>query len=225
MDWLSDGNIAQLIARYGYWAVGTAIVLESLGLPLPGEATLIAAALYAGSTHRLNIVLVILVAFVGSVIGASAAFWIGRGVGFRLIVRYGSRWGLSERRIKLGRYLFWAHGGKVVFFGRFVPILRALAALLAGMNRMEWSRFTPFNMGGAAVWALLYGLAAYGLGDEIKRLSGPIGVASAVTALIVMVLGTALVRRHEERLADEAERKFPGPLLRPRPRRLTSSSW
>jgi membrane protein DedA with SNARE-associated domain len=208
------GNVTHFIADYGYWAVAIVIALESVGLPVPGEATLIAAALYAGSTHKLNIALVIFAAFVGAIIGASVGFWIGREVGFRLIVRHGSHIGLTERRIKLGRYLFWRHGGKVVFFGRFVPILRALAALLAGVTRMDWSRFTIFNVSGAAAWALLYALASYGLGDEIKRLSGPIGITLSSMAAIAVVTGVVFIRRHEERLADEAERKFPGPIFR-----------
>ncbi|HEV2551881.1 MAG TPA: DedA family protein [Stellaceae bacterium] len=212
MDWPFHGDISHFIAHYGYWAVAVVIALESIGLPLPGEATLIAAALYAGSTHETNIALVIVAGFAGAVIGASVGFWIGEEAGFRLLVRYGNRLGLTERRIKLGRYLFWHHGGKVVFFGRFVPILRALASLLAGVNRMERSRFIIFNVAGAAAWSALYGLAAYGMGEEIKRLSGPIGIASGAIALILIVTGAMLIRRHEERLANEAERQFPGPI-------------
>jgi membrane protein DedA with SNARE-associated domain len=212
MNWLSNGDIAPFIAHYGYWAVAVVIALESIGLPVPGEATLIAAALFAGSTHELSIALVIVAAFAGAVIGASIGFWIGDQAGFRLLLRYGQRLGLTERRIKLGRYLFWRHGGKVVFFARFVPILRALAALLAGVNRMDWSRFLIFNVAGAAAWSALYGFAAYGMGEEIKRFSGPIGIASGAIALIAIVTGTMLIRRHEERLANEAERRFPGPI-------------
>ena len=214
MDWLANGNLAHFLDTYGYWAVAGVIALESMGLPLPGEAFLIAAALYAGSTRQLHIVLVILAAFVGAVIGASIGFSIGREVGFRLLARYGSHVALTERRLKLGQYLFWRHGRKVVFFARFVPILRALAAVLAGVTRMDWPRFTIANVSGAAAWAILYGLAAYGLGDEIKRLSGPIGMASALIGFVAVVLGTIFIRRHEERLADEAERTFPGPLMR-----------
>jgi membrane protein DedA with SNARE-associated domain len=214
MDWLANGNLASFIDAYGYWAVAGVIALESTGLPLPGEAFLIAAALYAGSTHQLNIALVILAAFLGAAIGASIGFSFGREIGFRLLARYGSHLGLTERRMKLGQYLFWRHGRKVVFFARFVPILRALAAVLAGVTRMDWPRFTIANVSGAATWAVVYGLAAYGLGDEIKRLSGPIGMASAVIGIVGVVLGTIFIHRHEERLADEAERKFPGPLAR-----------
>jgi membrane protein DedA with SNARE-associated domain len=212
MDWLFNGDVAQFIVHYGYWAVGVVIALESIGLPLPGEATLIAAALYAGSTDELSIGLVIVAGFAGAVIGASIGFWIGDEAGFRLLLRYGKRLGLTERRIKLGRYLFWRHGGKVVFFARFVPILRALVALLAGVNRMEWSRFLIFNVAGAAAWSALYGLGAYGMGEEIKRLSGPIGIAAGAIALMLIVTGWVLIRRHEEQLANEAERTFPGPI-------------
>ena len=212
MDWLFNGDTSQFIAHYGYWAVAVVIALESIGLPVPGEATLIAAALYAGSTHELSIGLVIVAGFAGAVIGASIGFWIGDEAGFRLLLRYGKRLGLTERRIKLGRYLFWRHGGKVVFFARFVPILRALVALLAGVNRMEWSRFLIFNVAGAAAWSALYGLGAYGMGEEIKWLSGPIGIAAGAIALILIVTGTVLIRRHEEQLANEAERTFPGPI-------------
>src|SRR5215469_13725519 len=153
MDWLFNGDVSHFIAHDGYWAVAVVIALESIGLPLPGEATLIAAALYAGSTHEMRIALVILAAFVGAVIGASVGFWIGDSAGFRWLVRYGTRLRLTERRIKLGRSLFCRHGGKVVFFGRFVSILRALAALLAGVNRMERSRFLVLNVAGAAGWS------------------------------------------------------------------------
>src|SRR5215472_380787 len=98
MDWLFNGHVSPFIAHYGYWAVAVVIALESVGLPLPGEATLVAAALYAGSTHEMGIALVIVAAFVGAVIGASIGFWIGDAAGFRLLVRYGSHLGLTERR-------------------------------------------------------------------------------------------------------------------------------
>ncbi len=79
---------------------------------------------------------------------------------------------IEERRLKLGQYLFLKHGGKVVFFGRFVAVLRAFAAFLAGTNRMPWPRFLLFNATGGMVWATLFGLGGYFLGDNIHRLTG-----------------------------------------------------
>ena len=109
-----------LITKFGYLAVAAIVGLESVGLPLPGEATLIAAAVYAGTTQRLNIWLVIACTSLGAIVGDNLGFWIGRELGFRLLIRWGSYVGLPESRIKVGQYLFQLHGGKIVFFGRFL---------------------------------------------------------------------------------------------------------
>jgi membrane protein DedA with SNARE-associated domain len=114
--------------KYGSFAVAGVVCLESMGLPLPGEAILIAAAIYAGKTGGLNIVEVIAAAAAGAIVGDNIGYWIGREIGFRLLVRYGSYVGLNEGRIKVGQYLFQRHGGKIVFFGRFIALLRVLAA-------------------------------------------------------------------------------------------------
>src|SRR5215211_3090453 len=157
-------DIPALIAAYGYGLILVMVMLESLGLPLPGEATLITASIYAGATHDLTLVGIIAAAVSGAVIGDNIGFWIGERVGSRLLVRFGPRLGLTPAKIKLGQYLFMRHGGKVVFFGRFVAVLRALAAFLAGANRMPWPRFFAYNVAGGIIWATLYGCAAYALG-------------------------------------------------------------
>lgn len=201
-----------LLQLYGCWIVAAVVALEGMGLPLPGETTLVATAIYAGSTGQLGIGPVILAAFLGAVVGDNTGFWIGRGVGLRLALRYGRRIHFTERRIKLGQYLFWRHGGKVVFFARFVVLLRPIGAFLAGMNRMPWRRFLTFNASGCATWATFYGLAAYAAGNEFERLSGPIGAVTTVLAAAVLVGGLLFLRRHEQSLADEAERRLPGPI-------------
>jgi len=204
-----------LVATYGYAAVALVVALESMGMPLPGETVLIAAALYAGATHQLSIALVVLAAALGAMLGDSLGFWGGRWLGFPLLRRYGRFVGLDERRLKLGRYLFARHGGKVVFFGRFTALLRALAALLAGANGMAWSRFLPFNMLGGLLWAALYGGGSYLLGSSVQRIAGPVGITLAVLAAASTVVGVLFLRRHETRLAAKAERAFPGPLAPP----------
>ena len=108
--------------------------------------------------------------------------------------------------------MFLKHGGKVVFFGRDVSVLRAWAAFLAGTNRMAWPRFLVFNAAGAIVWATLYGLGGYFLGDNIHRLVGPLGIVFLVLAVLLIITGIVIVRRNEQRLEDEAERALPGPL-------------
>ena len=207
-----------LISSYGYWAVAGIVALESMGLPLPGETTLIAAAAYAGTTHRLGIAPVVIAATAGAIVGDNLGFWIGRSFGYRLLLRYGHYLRITERRVKLGQYLFLRHGGKVVFFGRFVAVLRALSAFLAGANRMPWSPFLLWNAAGGAVWATLYGLAAYLFGRQVHRLLGGVGLAMLAVVLVLGAVGVVFLRRHESRLEDEAERALPGP-LRPAGRR------
>ena len=201
-----------LLAHAGYGAVMLAVGIESMGIPFPGETTLIAAAAYAGSTHKLNIVFVVAAAAAGAIIGDNIGFWIGREIGLRLLIRYGKYIRMTERRIKLGQYLFQRYGGTVVFFGRFVAVLRALAAFLAGTNRMTWPRFLVFNAAGGIVWAGVYGFGAYALGTQIHRLAGPVGAALGAVALVLIVCGFVFLRRHEHQLEDEAERALPGPI-------------
>jgi hypothetical protein len=102
----SHHELIDIIATNGYWIVVLAIGLECLGLPLPGESILIAAAIYAGSSHALNIWLVIGAAAFGAILGNTIGFWIGREGGYRLLLRYGRRFGMTDDRIKLGQYLF-----------------------------------------------------------------------------------------------------------------------
>src|SRR5256885_16269179 len=104
------------------------------------------------------------------------------------------------------------HGGKVVFFGRFVAVLRAWAAFLAGTNRMRWPGFLLFNALGGIVWATLFGLGGYYLGDSIHRLTGPVAIACTVLATFIIIAFLIFVHRNEQRLEAEAERALPGPL-------------
>ncbi len=143
---------------------------------------------------------------------ATTSDLVGHWGGYRLLVRYGPYIRLSEKRIKIARYLFLRYGGEVVFFGRFTAILRAYAAFLAGTTRMPWRRFLFFNAAGGVVWATVYGGGAYLVGKQIDRLSGPLGVVFVVGAAGAIVAGAVIVRRQEDRLAAAAERAFPGPL-------------
>jgi membrane protein DedA with SNARE-associated domain len=197
---------------YGYWAVLLLVGLESMGVPLPGETALIAASIYAGTTHQLSISGVVIAAATGAVIGDNLGYEIGRRLGFRLLLQYGGRIGLDARRLKLGQYLFHRYGGAIVFFGRFVAVLRALAAVMAGANRMPWGRFFLFNAAGALAWSAVVGLGGYAFGASIQRLSGPIDLVLLVLALAGAVAGFLFLRRHEERLLAEADRTLPGPL-------------
>jgi membrane protein DedA with SNARE-associated domain len=205
--------------EYGYLGVALAVSLESMGVPIPGETALIAAAVYAGKTHELNIWVLIASATTGAIIGDNIGYWIGRELGFRMLLRYGSYIGLTESRIKLGEYLFQHHGGKIVFFGRFIALLRSLAALMAGLNQMSWPRFVVSNAAGGILWATCYGLAAYYVGKRIETLTRPVGLVPLVIGTIIFVGAIWFIRRHEAELAAKAERALPGPVKRRKLRR------
>jgi membrane protein DedA with SNARE-associated domain len=191
------------------------IALECICIPVPGETVLVAAAIFAGSTRELNIVSVIAAGIIGGIVGNTAAFWIGRSYGYRLLLRYGEYVHLDERRIKIGEYLFMRHGGKVVFVARFVPVLRSFAAILAGVNRMNWRDFMAANVTGAIAWVGIDCTAAFFLGKELTKVAAPVGIAVAALVVAILAIGARLLARHERRLAAEAERALPGPLAPP----------
>jgi membrane protein DedA with SNARE-associated domain len=199
---IDHGLLHQLITGYGLWALFAIVALESMGLPLPGETALVSAALYGGATGHFALWEVIAVASAGAVSGDTAGYWIGRTLGFRLLARYGRHVRITEDRLKIGRYLFRRHGGKIVFFGRFVALLRVLAALLAGANHMPWPRFAVMNAAGGIVWAASFATAAYLFGDRVSRLEGPIaiGLLAVVAAGVAAALFTA--HRYEHRMMD-----------------------
>jgi membrane protein DedA with SNARE-associated domain len=205
-------NLSNLIASYGYWAVFLLVAVESLGVPLPGETALITAGIYAGHTHRLSPWLIFLVAAAGAIIGDNIGYWIGNEGGYPLARRYGPRVRLDERKLKIARYLFDKHGGKVVFFGRFISVLRTYAAFLAGTSKMRWRRFVVANASGGIIWAGIYTLAGYLAGNMLQHVSGIIDwvlIGVAVVAIVVVVM---LIRRQTDRLAARAEAAYPGPL-------------
>ncbi len=193
-------HIQPLIVQHGYWAVFLIVMLESAGVPLPGETVLLLAGAYAGATGNLDIAWIIAAAAAGAIIGDNIGFWVGRTFGADLLLRYGKFIHLPEGRLKLGQYLFHRHGGKVVFFGRFAAFLRVLAALLAGVNKYSWGKFLFFNATGGIVWAVISGLGAYFFGDAMHRVTGPLGVMALAVVVAGFLVAVILVRREERKM-------------------------
>ena len=135
-----------------------------------------------------------------------------RRFGHQLLVRYGYLVRIDAAEIKLGQFLFLRHGGKVVLLGRFIAVLRTLAALLAGINCMPWWRFLFFNAAGGVIWAAVYGLAAYELGHQIEQLRASVAIGGLVLAAIAAIVAFRFVRHHQAELQAEAERAMPGPI-------------
>ena len=207
--------LQHFIHAYGLVAVAAVVGLECVGFPLPGETALLAAAIYAGTNHDLNIVSVIVTAAAAAIVGRMIGYVIGREYGYWLLLRYGNYVRMTPSRIKLGQYLFLRHGGKIVFVAQFFPVLRTVAGLFAGGNVMPWRNFLVANVAGACIWAVTYGYAAYALGLGFKRLEGPIVIVLAILTVVAFIVGGIFIHRHEAQLAAEAERAMPGPLKLP----------
>lgn len=208
----SARTFTDLLDAYGYAALAVGVAIESAGIPFPGETFLVVAGTYAGRTRHLELGWIIAAAASGAILGDNVGFMVGRRGGFALARRYGARIGLDERRLKLGVWLFRRYGALVVFLGRFVSVLRAWAAFLAGTNRMPWSRFLLANTTGGIVWASLVAGLAYTFGDAVARVAGAVGWTALAVAVLAVLAGVRFLKRHERRLLDEAERAIPGPL-------------
>jgi len=203
------------ISHLGPWAYAVVFALTALqaaGVPLPGTTALIAAAVYAGTSHHLEIVALIAVAALGASLGSLTGFALGWWGGWKLIKRYGRRLRLTPARIKVGRYVFAAHGGKVVFFGRFVTGLRTWAALLAGTNRMAPSRFLLFSTLSAILWATVNGLQYYYFGHLLDLVGTGLGVLLIVAGVALTIAGGLFLRRRGQGIERAAELAMPEPL-------------
>jgi membrane protein DedA with SNARE-associated domain len=207
MGFLDGDTVQHLIAHYGYAAIFLVVMMESTGIPMPGETILISAAALAGTKHALDIRGVIAAAAGGAIVGDNIGFWVGREFGEPLLEKWGYLVGLDARKRLLGRYLFARHGGSIVFFGRFVALLRAFAAVLAGANNLAPWRFFVFNALGGIVWATVFGLGGYLLGAGIHRIAGPVGWAMLIVALAAALVFWRYFKHHEEALLLEVERE------------------
>jgi membrane protein DedA with SNARE-associated domain len=210
-------TLHDFVAHYGYFAVFVIVALESAGAPLPGETALVTAAVFAGR-GTLSIEAVIAAAVAAAILGDNCGYWIGRDFGFPLVYRYGRYVRLDEGKLKVAQYLFMRHGGKIVFFGRFVAILRTFAAFLSGVNRLPWPRFLAFNALGGLVWATAFGLGGFFLGVAFETYARPVGLAALACAIIGAFAASRFVAHHAQALSVQAEAALPGPLVPPRRR-------
>ena len=110
------------------------------------------------------------------------------------------------------RNLFLRHGGKIILIAQFVPVLRSIAGILAGANRMPWPHFMLTNIIGAFLWATFYGFAAYSLGRQAEQLGGWMVFVLGLGLLTFIVVAAIFIGRHEAQLTAEAEQALPGPL-------------
>ncbi len=178
------------------------VMLESFGIPLPGETALIAFGVLASQGHH-SIVSVIVLAAAGAIIGDNLGYWlIGRLGGRALFERW--RWlsRYADRFLPAAERIMQRHGGKTVFFGRFVAILRFTAAWVAGIGRMPWWRFLFWNAAGGIAWATTVGLVSYYAGKAAADAIQRYGIFAAAGVAVLFVVGWIGFRLASRRLED-----------------------
>ena len=188
--------MTSFVSHHGLPLLFAAVAIESFGIPVPGETALIAFGVLASQGHY-SIAVVIAVAAAAAIVGDNLGFWaIGRFGGRALIARYA--WVERRTRHVLPRAeaLIERYGGRAVFFGRFVAVLRETIAWVAGLAGMSWPRFLFWNALGGIVWASGVGLIAYfggrELADAVSRYGLYAGIAIAVVGLVI-VTGPKLI--------------------------------
>jgi membrane protein DedA with SNARE-associated domain len=184
----------------GYPAVTLFIMVESSGIPFPGETMLLLAS-FASATFdpQLQLPIIIVCAALGAILGDNLGFYVGRTGGRAFVEKFGRYFFIKSSHLDFAEKFFVKHGDKTVFFGRFFSILRTWSAFLAGVNHMRWRTFLVYNAAGGIVWAIVYGLIGYFAGhffqnnfaqvESVASTSSWIGAAIiAVVAIIIYII-------------------------------------
>jgi membrane protein DedA with SNARE-associated domain len=190
-------NPTAIVDALGYPAAGLGILIESAGVPFPGEALLLAAAAWAAARHH-SIVLVILFGFVGATAGADIGYYLGYRGGRPFVERFGSIFHIRPEHIARSELFFARHGDRAVLGARFVLGLRTWGSMLAGMAHMPFWRFQLFSAIGGLAWAAIIGVAGYLLGSNLALLETiirDIGVGGLLVLTVVAVILVVAARR------------------------------
>jgi membrane protein DedA with SNARE-associated domain len=197
-----EAEMTHFLTHHGLPLLFLVVMLESFGIPLPGETALIAFGVLASQGHY-SIAVVIAITAAGAIVGDNLGYWLIGRLGGRALFR---RWQwlnmYSDRVLPRAESLMKRHGGKTVFFGRFVSILRYTVAWVAGLSRMRWWRFLFWNAAGGIAWAIAVGLTAYYGGQAAADAIRRYGLYAAALVIVVVIagwLGVRYVRGRVER--------------------------
>jgi membrane protein DedA with SNARE-associated domain len=209
---ISLQTLQNILNTVGYPAVVLFIMIESAGIPFPGETMLLLASFYAAVDNHLSLPLVIVCAALGAIIGDNLGFLVGRTGGKAFVERYGHYLFIKPAHMERAEKFFAKHGSKTVFFGRFVAVLRAWAAFLAGVNRMRWRTFLIFNAAGGIIWATLFGLLGFFAGrffhdnfSQVERIASTLGwgLAAIIAGVVLIIVIVYLIRRKRSGTAQD----------------------
>ena len=190
----------RLLQTYTYPELVGLVLLESLGIPLPGEIALVTAAAYASLGH-ISIYAVIILAALAAIVGGALGYLIGLRGGLPLVLHYGGYIGVRRRHVDRAHAFFEKHGAKTILFGRFIAILRTWAAIVAGGAGMSFPKFVLYNSIGSVVWAIVFGWLGYYFGRDLPLLESYISRVSLVllVALAVGIIALVFWKRRKTR--------------------------
>jgi membrane protein DedA with SNARE-associated domain len=198
-------TLQEVIGRWGYVVIFTAMLLENAGLPLPGETVTLLGG-YAAGSGQLNVLGVMGAAAGGAVLGDNIGYWVGRRLGWGLILKVGRWLGQSPAQLEKLRDQFLRHAGKSVLLGRFVAVLRVVAGPMAGAVGMPYPKFLLCNVVGATLWATTMVSLAWLGGRWIpveRMVKGVVefGLGALVLVALIVLL-PRLLSRFEQRQLD-----------------------
>ena len=193
-------HLMRLLQTYTYPVLVGRVLLESLGIPLPGEIALVTAAAYASLGH-ISIYAVIILAALAAIVGGALGYLIGLRGGLPLVLHYGGYIGVRRRHVDRAHAFFEKHGAKTILFGRFIAILRTWAAIVAGGAGMSFPKFVLYNSIGSVVWAIVFGWLGYYFGRDLPLLESYISRVSLVllVALAVGIIALVFWKRRKTR--------------------------
>ena len=178
-------HLTRLLQSYTYPVLVALVLLESVGIPLPGEIALVTAAAFAATLGHISIFVVIILAAASAIVGGILGYWIGVKGGLPLVVRYGGYIGIRKSHIERTHAFFERNGAKTILFGRFVAVLRTWAAVVAGAAAMSFTQFVIYTTIGSVVWSIVFGSLGYFFGRDLPLLEKYI----ARTSFAVLVVG------------------------------------
>ena len=201
-------TLQEVIGRWGYLVIFAAMLLENAGLPLPGETVTLLGG-YAAGSGQLNILGVMGAAAGGAVLGDNIGYWVGRRLGWGLILKVGRWLGQSPAQLEKLRDQFLRHAGKSVLLGRFVAVLRVVAGPMAGAVGMPYPKFLLCNVVGATLWATTMVSLAWLGGRWIpveRMVKGVVefGLGALVLVALIVLLPRLLSRLEQRQLDSDS---------------------
>jgi undecaprenyl-diphosphatase len=180
-----------LVAFFAFAETGAFI-----GLVVPGETTMLLGGAVAGQ-GAIDIYLLIAIAWFSAWLGDTTSFFLGRRLGREFVMKHGPRVGITNERFEKVEDYFSRHGGKTIFIGRWISLVRAFAPFIAGSSGMQYRAFVPYSVLGTGLWASLHILIGYFFSRSIET-AGHYAARGAflLATLIAIVVGTVYLVRY-----------------------------